>query len=65
VTPLPDQDQIRTDLARGKYHSKLDISDAFEQMRMNLKLPLLLLWVPSPVVLCKLVTVMVQLLGST
>jgi hypothetical protein len=35
VTPLPDQDQIRINLARGKYCSKLDISDAFEQMRMD------------------------------
>jgi hypothetical protein len=37
ITPLPDQDQIRTDLACGKYRSKLDISDAFEQMRMDPK----------------------------
>jgi hypothetical protein len=35
VTPLPDQDQIRTDVARGKYRSKIDISDAFEQMRVE------------------------------
>lgn len=35
VTPLPDQDQIRMDIARAKYHSKIDLSDAYEQVRIE------------------------------
>ena len=33
VTPFPDQDNIREDVARHKYQSKLDMSDAYEQVR--------------------------------
>ena len=36
VTPLPDQDQIRMDVARAKYRSKIDLSDAYEQVRIEL-----------------------------
>jgi hypothetical protein len=32
VTPFPDQDQIRLDCARAKYRSKIDMSDAYEQI---------------------------------
>jgi hypothetical protein len=32
VTPFPDQDSIRADLARTKYMSKLDLADANEQI---------------------------------
>jgi hypothetical protein len=34
VTPLPDQDSIRTDVARAKYRSKIDLSNAYEQIRI-------------------------------
>lgn len=34
VTPFPDQDQIRLDCARAKYRSKIDMSDAYEQIRI-------------------------------
>jgi hypothetical protein len=34
VTPFPDQDQIRMDCARAKYRSKIDMSDAYEQIRV-------------------------------
>ena len=34
VTPFPDQDQIRLDVARAKYRSKIDLSDAYEQVRL-------------------------------
>ena len=33
VTPFPDQDNIRTDVAKHKYRSKIDLSDAYEQIR--------------------------------
>ena len=33
VTPFPDQDQIRLDVARVKIWSKIDFSDAYEQIR--------------------------------
>ena len=32
VTPFPDQDQIRMDVARAKYRTKIDMSDAYEQI---------------------------------
>ncbi|KAF8222247.1 hypothetical protein L208DRAFT_1323692 [Tricholoma matsutake] len=32
VTLFPDQDLIRLDVARAKYHSKIDLSDAYEQV---------------------------------
>ncbi len=34
VTPMPDQDGIREDVARAKYRSKIDLSDAYEQVRI-------------------------------
>jgi hypothetical protein len=36
VSPFPDQDQIRLDVARAKYRSKIDLSDAYEQIRIEL-----------------------------
>lgn len=33
VTPFPDQDTIRYDVARAKYRSKIDLSNAYEQVR--------------------------------
>ena len=35
VTPFPDQDAIRNDVAQGKFRLKLDMSDAYEQIRMK------------------------------
>ncbi|KIK14930.1 hypothetical protein PISMIDRAFT_16915, partial [Pisolithus microcarpus 441] len=35
VTPFPDQDQIRMDVARAKYCSKIDLSNAYEQVRID------------------------------
>jgi hypothetical protein len=35
VTPFPDQDQIRMDVARAKYRTKIDMSDAYEQIRVD------------------------------
>ena len=35
VTPLPDQDVIREDVARAKFRSKIDLTDAFEQVRVR------------------------------
>ena len=32
VTPLPDQDVIRLDVARAKIRSKIDLLDAYEQV---------------------------------
>ncbi len=29
---MPDQDSIREDVTRGKYRSKIDLSDAYEQV---------------------------------
>jgi hypothetical protein len=34
ATPFPDQDRIRNDVARACYCSKLDMSEAFEQIRI-------------------------------
>lgn len=34
VTPFPDQDQIRMDFARARFRTKLDMSDAYEQIRI-------------------------------
>jgi hypothetical protein len=34
VTPLPDQDLIRLDVARAKIRLKIDLSDAYEQVRI-------------------------------
>ena len=35
VTPFPDQDQIRMDVARSRYQTKIDMSDAYEQIRIE------------------------------
>lgn len=37
VTLLPDQDQIRMDVARAKYRSKIDLSDMYEQVHVKLE----------------------------
>ena len=34
VTPLPDQDVIRLDVARVKIRSKIDLSDTYKQVRI-------------------------------
>jgi hypothetical protein len=35
VTPFPDQDIIRNDIARATYRTKLDMSEAYEQICMD------------------------------
>ena len=35
VTPMPDQELIREDVARAKYKSKFDLADAYEQVRVE------------------------------
>ena len=35
IMPFPDQDQIRMDIARAKYCSKFDLSNAYEQVRVE------------------------------
>ena len=35
VTPFPDQDQIRMDVARCRYWTKIDMSNAYEQIRIK------------------------------
>ena len=35
VTPFPDRDQIRMDVARAKYRSKIDLLNAYEQVCME------------------------------
>jgi hypothetical protein len=35
LTPMPDQDRIRNDVARAPYRSKLDMSDAYKQIRVD------------------------------
>lgn len=37
VTPFPDQDNIRQDVARAKFRSKIDMSDAYEQIRIDVE----------------------------
>ena len=34
VTPFPDQDIICNDMARAAYHSKLDMSEVYEQIHI-------------------------------
>ena len=34
VTPLPDQDLVRDSVARARYRTKIDMTDAFEQIRV-------------------------------
>src|ERR1700720_962887 len=36
VTPFPDQEHIRNDVARGKYRLKIDMSNAYEQIHIEL-----------------------------
>jgi len=33
--PFPNQEQIHHDIARGKYQSKIDMSNAYEQIRVE------------------------------
>ena len=33
--PFPDQDQIRMDVAQAKYRSKIDLSNAYKQVRIE------------------------------
>ena len=35
ITPFPDQDTIHHDIARAKFRSKLDMTEAYEQMRIR------------------------------
>src|SRR5215217_5239225 len=35
LTPMPDQDAIRNAVARAKFRSKIDLSDAYHQIRIN------------------------------
>lgn len=35
VTPMPDQETIRHDLARAQFHSKINLSDAYKQIHIN------------------------------
>jgi len=37
VTPLPDQEVIREDVAQAKYRSKIDLTDAYEQVRVRVE----------------------------
>ena len=35
ITPFPDQDAIRHDIAQAKFRSKLDMTEAYEQMHIR------------------------------
>src|ERR1700723_770682 len=35
MTPFPDQEQIRNDVAQGKYRSKIDMSNVYKQIRIE------------------------------
>jgi len=35
VTPLPDQELIREDVAQARYRSKINLVDAYEQVRVR------------------------------
>jgi len=37
ITPLPDQEVIREDVTQGKYCSKIDLTDAYEQVHICIK----------------------------
>lgn len=37
MTPLPDQETIQEDVARAKYRSKIDLADAYKQIRVESK----------------------------
>jgi hypothetical protein len=32
ITPLPDQEAVRNDVVRARFHTKIDLSDVFEQI---------------------------------
>ena len=34
-TPMPDQETIRSDIARARFRSKIDLSDAYENMHVS------------------------------
>ena len=34
VTPLPDQEAIQEDVARVRYHFKIDLTDMYEQVHV-------------------------------
>jgi hypothetical protein len=34
ITPLPDQEAVRNDIACARFRTKIDLSDAFEQIRV-------------------------------
>ena len=34
VTPMPDQEMIRHDVARARFHTKIDLSDMYEQIHI-------------------------------
>ena len=35
LTPLPDQEVIREDVAQAKFRSKMDLADAYKQVRVE------------------------------
>jgi hypothetical protein len=35
VTPMPDQEMIRNTFAKARFRTKIDLSDAYEQVRVN------------------------------
>ena len=37
VMPMPDQEMIRSNLARARFHSKIDLLDTYEQIRIKPK----------------------------
>ncbi|KAG6881625.1 hypothetical protein C0992_000611, partial [Termitomyces sp. T32_za158] len=37
VTPLPDQEVIRKDVMKAKYRSKIDLTDAYEQVHIRVE----------------------------
>jgi hypothetical protein len=37
ITPMPDQEMIRSDLAKACFRSKIDLSDAYEQIQIKPK----------------------------
>jgi hypothetical protein len=37
IMPLPDQEAIREDVARTRYRSKIDLANAYEQVRIEPK----------------------------
>ncbi|KAG6893243.1 hypothetical protein C0995_001179, partial [Termitomyces sp. Mi166 len=37
VTPLLDQEVIREDVAKARYRSKINLTDAYEQVRIHIE----------------------------